>query len=115
MSNWHAVLYPIRPGTEAEVTRLFQTGPSPGLTAADGAARLLSTRVFVGPGRVLRVIEYDGELGRVIAHLRSDPRAAAFQRDLAAYLDLPEGRPHGPAFFRDATLAHVPYTGATDA
>ncbi|HUY45926.1 MAG TPA: SchA/CurD-like domain-containing protein [Streptosporangiaceae bacterium] len=111
MSNWHATLYPIKPGTEEHVTALFREGGRPRTEVGDGtgepAARLLSTMVFVGPGRALRIIEFEGPLADVIGHLSRDPAARRFQRRLAEHLDLPGGATPGPAFFRDAALRPV--------
>jgi hypothetical protein len=114
MSSWHAVVYPIRPGTEDEVAHLFRAGerPSTEIHGPEGevVARLLSTRVFVGNGKVMRVIEFDGELRQIIAHLRTQPAAQALQARLDDYLDVPpEARaPENlPRFFRDASLECV--------
>lgn len=112
MSEWHAIVYPIKPGTEDRVRELFENVrlPRRKVYDEDGVvlAELLSTMVFVGHGKALRLIEFTGALPWVIGHLRGEPAAAAFQRELDQYLDLPEGGRRGFAFFRDAALAHVP-------
>jgi hypothetical protein len=120
VSSWHAVRYPIQPGSEESVARLFRASvlPPDELTAGEGeqATRLLGTMVFVGNGTALRLIEFDGELPAVIAHLASRPEARAFQAELAKYLQTDHDL-RGPgigAFFRDATLRQVPVGSATD-
>jgi SchA/CurD like domain len=114
MSNWHAVLYPIKKGAERQVGELFQQAriTDTAIRDSDGAevGKLLGTMVFVGPGRVLRVIEFDGTLPQLITHLRSQRGTGDFQRSLNEFLDLP-GQPSGPGhvagFFRDAALECV--------
>jgi hypothetical protein len=116
MSNWHAILYPIKRGTEEQVKALFRNSGSPQMEVRDDhgemVAKLLSTMVFVGPGKALRVIEFDGALPQIIRHLRGQPAAARFQQGLDEYLDLPDGAARGPGFFRDAALRPVPLAGA---
>jgi hypothetical protein len=112
MSNWHAIMYPIRPGTEDQVRELFEqvSLPRRRVYDEDGVvlAELLSTMVFVGHGRALRLIEFTGALPWIVGHLRSEPAAIAFQGRLNEFLDLPAGVTRGPAFFRDAALGRVP-------
>lgn len=114
MTSWHAIVYPIRPGTEDAVAKLFRGGErvSTEIHGPDGAvvARLLHTMVFVGNGKAMRLIEFEGELSQVIAHLRSQPAARALQAGLNDYLAVPpEARePRNlPSFFRDAALECV--------
>jgi hypothetical protein len=114
MSNWHAVLYPIKKGRESQVAELFRQARITDTVIRDreGAevGRLLGTMVFAGAGRMLRVIEFEGTVPQLIAHLRSQAGTGDFQRSLNEFLDLP-GRPSGPAhaagFFRDAVLECV--------
>ncbi len=120
MSKWHAVRYPIQPGSEETVAQLFRGAvlPPDELKAGEGeaATRLLGTMVFVGNGIALRLIEFDGELSAVIGHLAARPEARAFQAELAKYLRTDHDL-RGPgigAFFRDATLTQVSI-GATAA
>ncbi|HEY0804761.1 MAG TPA: SchA/CurD-like domain-containing protein [Pseudonocardiaceae bacterium] len=112
MSNWHAIMYPIKPGTEERVRDLFEqvTLPRRKVYDEDGdlIAELLSTKVFVGDGKALRLIEFTGALPWIVGHLRGEPAAVAFQARLNEFLDLPDGAVQGPAFFRDAALRRVP-------
>ncbi|HEX3784148.1 MAG TPA: SchA/CurD-like domain-containing protein [Pseudonocardiaceae bacterium] len=119
MSSWHAVRYPIKAGSEERVKELFRNTALPpaeltATTSADRpATRLLSTMVFVGPGSAVRLIEFEGELSSVIAHLAGRKEARTFQTELAQYLQTDHDL-RGPgigAFFRDATLQHVPVGG----
>ena len=120
MSSWHAVRYPIQPGSEETVAQLFRASVLPPdelkTGQGDAATRLLGTMVFVGNGIALRLIEFDGELPAVIAHLASRPEARAFQAELAKHLRTDHDL-RGPgigAFFRDATLTQVPMGAAED-
>jgi hypothetical protein len=112
MSEWHAIMYPIRPGTEHQVRELFENVVLPRRRVydenGDVLGELLSTMVFVGPGRALRLIEFTGALQWIVGHLRGEPTAARFQQQLNQFLDLPDGAARGPAFFRDAALGRVP-------
>jgi len=114
MSNWHAVLYPVKAGTEQLVAELFQQARLSDPVVRDGqgapVGRLLGTMVFAGPGRILRVIEFEGTLPQLIAHLRRQRGTADFQLSLNPYLDLPvapSGPEHVGGFFRDAALEWV--------
>ena len=114
MTSWHAVMYPIRTGAERQAADLFQQARITDVVIRDreGAevGKLLGTMVFVGPGRVLRVIEFEGTVPQLIDHLRRQRGTAEFQRSLNEFLRLPE-EPAGPAhtvtFFRDAALECV--------
>jgi len=112
MSDWHAIMYPIRPGTEDQVRDLFANVRLPRRKVydenGDVLAELLSTMVFVGEGKALRLIEFTGALQWIVGHLRGEPTAVAFQQQLNQYLDLPDGGVRGPAFFRDAAMGRVP-------
>jgi hypothetical protein len=112
MSDWHAILYPIKPGTEEAVRELFDDVVLPRRKVhdenGDVIAEMLSTMVFVGPGRALRLIEFTGAWQWIVGHLRGEPAAYGFQQRLNQYLDLPDGGARGPAFFRDAALTQVP-------
>ena len=73
MSDWHAIMYPIRPGTEEAVRDLFANVKLPRRKVydenGDVLAELLSTMVFVGKGRALRLIEFTGALPWIVDHL----------------------------------------------
>lgn len=114
MSTWHALLYPIKPGSEEKVKELFRTSGRPQfeVTDADGkvVGRLLATMAFVGRGAAIRVIEVDGPLPLVAAHMSRQPEVKEFERQLEEYLtesrDMlsPEG---ARAFFQRAGMENV--------
>jgi SchA/CurD like domain len=114
MSNWHAVCYPIKPGSEDMVKELFRAGgrPETQIKDADGAVvgRLVSTMVFVGREKAVRLIEFEGTLATIIAHLATQPQGREFQRRLSPHLAVPrdmDGAGSAREFFRRATLECV--------
>jgi hypothetical protein len=93
MSNWHALYYPLKPGSEEKVKELFRLGgrPTSEVRGEDGreVGRLLGTMVFVGRELAVRVIEIEGPLGLVAAHMSRQEAVRAFERELQEYLAIP--------------------------
>lgn len=122
MSTWHALYYPIKEGSEEIVKELFRNSgrPSFEITAPDGhvVGKLLATMAFVGTGIAIRVIEVDGPLPIVAAHMSRQPEVREFERQLEEHLT--EGRdmvtPEGArAFFQKAGMENVLNRRAPDA
>jgi hypothetical protein len=114
MSTWHALLYPIKEGSEEIVKELFRNSGRPNfeITSPDGkvVGRLLATMAFVGAGTAIRVIHVDGPLPLVAAHMSRQPEVREFERQLEEHLT--EGRdmvsPEGArAFFQKAGMENV--------
>ncbi len=112
--TWHALHYPIKPGSEDEVKDLFRASGRPRFDVADDGGttvgRLLGTMAFVGPGKAIRVMEVDGALPQVAAHMSRQPEVREFEIKLEEHLTVPRDMrsPEGArAFFRDAALASV--------
>jgi hypothetical protein len=114
MSTWHALYYPIKEGSEEVVKELFRTSGRPQfeITAPDGqvVGKLLATMAFVGAGAAIRVIEVEGPLPVVAAHMSRQPEVREFERQLEEHLS--EGRdmvtPEGArAFFQKAGMENV--------
>jgi len=123
--TWHALHYPLRPGSEDAVRRLFQESGRPNFDVRDDqdrpVGRLLGTIAFVGAGKALRAMEVDGPLPLVAAHMSRQPQVRAFEQALEAHLAEPRDMrsPEGArAFFRragmPAVLAAVPSYGPRD-
>ena len=119
MSTWHALLYPIKEGSEETVKELFRNSgrPSFDVTDADGnvVGRLLATMAFVGAGTAIRVIEVEGPLPVVAAHMSRQPEVRAFERQLEEHLAEPRDMvsPEGArAFFQKAGMENVLYRTA---
>ncbi|HEX4722671.1 MAG TPA: SchA/CurD-like domain-containing protein [Pseudonocardiaceae bacterium] len=114
MSQWHALFYPLKAGSEETVKELFRHSgrPSFDVTDADGnvTGRLLGTMAFVGKEMAVRVIEVEGPLPMVAAHMSRQPEVREFERELETHLSRPRDMvtPEGArAFFRDSALECV--------
>lgn len=114
MSSWHALYYPIKAGSEETVKELFRQSDRPAFDVLDGAGnvvgRLLGTMVFVGKEMAVRVIEIEGPLPMVAAHMSRQPEVKEFERQLEEHLTTPRdmGTPEGARqFFRDSALQCV--------
>ena len=121
MSTWHALFYPIKAGSEEAVKELFRTSGRPQfeITGPDGkvVGKLLATMAFVGTEAAIRVIEVDGPLPLVAAHMSRQPEVKEFERQLEEHLteerDMlsPEG---ARAFFQRAGMENVLIRHAPD-
>lgn len=114
MSTWHALYYPLRPGSEETVKGLFRLSgrPQQEISDDDGRAvgRLLGTMAFVGREMAVRVIEVEGPLGLVAEHLSRQEPIREFERRLGEHLTMPRdmSTPAGArAFFREAAMECV--------
>jgi len=112
--TWHALHYPLKPGSEDVVAELFRSSGRPQFDVKDGSGgtvgRLLGTMAFVGKGKALRVIEVEGELGQVAAHMSRQPEVRAFEDELEEHLAVPRDMrsPEGArAFFQEAAMGSV--------
>lgn len=114
MSTWHALFYPLKPGSEDAVKELFRHSGRPQFDVRDekgnAVGRLLGTMAFVGKEMAVRVIEVEGPLPMVAAHMSRQPAVRAFERELENHLAKPRDMvtPEGArAFFREAALECV--------
>jgi SchA/CurD like domain-containing protein len=92
-TNWQALFYPLKPGTEEKVGELFAGTGSPDLDVLDEdgnkVGRLLRTMAFIGNSRALRVNQIEGTIEAVAAHMSRQQSAHNFQRELDQYLAVP--------------------------
>lgn len=114
MSTWHALYYPLRPGSEETVKGLFRLSGRPEHVMSDDGGRvvgrLLGTMAFVGRELAVRVVEVDGPLGLVAAHLNRQEPIREFERQLGDHLTVPRDMSTpaaARAFFRDAAMECV--------
>jgi hypothetical protein len=114
MSSWHALYYPLKPGSEEKVKELFRLGgrPESEIRGEDGreVGRLLATMVFVGRELAVRVIEIEGPLGLVAAHMSRQEAVRAFERELEQHLAVPRdmlSTEGAREFFRTALMECV--------
>ncbi|MEU8381353.1 SchA/CurD-like domain-containing protein [Streptosporangium sp. NPDC048865] len=105
----YAITFQIRPGAEAAVRELLSSYAPPEWETSDGT-RLLSTSIFMKGTTVVRVIEIDGNLPSVMAHLARQPSIQKLERELDGHLAVPRdmGGPEGArSFFLSALMDHV--------
>ncbi|MED7951234.1 MULTISPECIES: SchA/CurD-like domain-containing protein [unclassified Streptomyces] len=114
MSTWHALYYPLLPGSEDTVKELFRKSGRPefDVRTPDGTVvgKLLGTQAFVGKELAVRVIEIEGPLPLVAAHMSQQPAVREFERELENHLAVPRdmtSREGAQAFFRLASMENV--------
>lgn len=114
MSTWLALLYKLKPGIEEQVTELFQDSGRPDHEIRDNAGnvvgRLLTTLVFVGSEAAVRVIEVEGDVRVVAAHISQQPEVKDFERKVEQYLAEPRdlSTPEGAReFFHRSGMRNV--------
>jgi hypothetical protein len=105
VSNWFALLYKLQPGSEEAVEKLFQESGRPDhvVLGTDGEVqgKLLRTLAFVGKEMAVRVLEYEGDLRSVSAHVSRQPVVQEFERRVQEHLAVPRdlSNPAGAAAF----------------
>ncbi len=114
MSNWFALLYKLKPGSEEAVAELFgQSGrPDHEVRDEDGnvVGTLLTTMAFVGTENAVRVIEVEGDFQAVARHMSRQEEVTEFERGIQEHLSEPRdlGTPEGAvAFFRKRGMRNV--------
>jgi hypothetical protein len=114
MSDWFALLYKLKPGSEGAVKELFENSGRPDheVRDTDGnvTGRLLTTMVFVGEETAVRVIEVEGDFQAVARHVSSQDEVREFERGIEQHLAEPRdlSTPEGAqAFFRKRGLRNV--------
>ncbi|WP_327681270.1 SchA/CurD-like domain-containing protein [Kitasatospora sp. NBC_00458] len=114
MSTWHALYYPLLAGSEETVKELFRKSGRPefDVRTPDGTivGKLLGTQAFVGKELAVRVIEIEGPLPLVAAHMSQQPAVREFERELENHLAVPRdmtSREGAQAFFRLASMENV--------
>ncbi|MCH5670842.1 TcmI family type II polyketide cyclase [Streptomyces gilvus] len=81
----YAVTFRVRPGTEEDVADLLASYDPPN-PEIDAETRLLSTSVFMKDQQIVRMIEFEGDFRKVMAHLSQDPSIQYVERELDKYL-----------------------------
>ncbi|GAA3441449.1 SchA/CurD-like domain-containing protein [Planomonospora venezuelensis] len=113
----YAIMFRIKPGSEEKVKTLLSGYAPPEWVTPDGT-RLLSTSVFLKDGLLVRLIEIDGNLPSLMAHLATQPSVQQLERELDEHIVEEDrrdtGTPDGArAFFRRAMMEHVTTRVAT--
>ncbi|WP_052852535.1 SchA/CurD-like domain-containing protein [Streptomyces avicenniae] len=93
--NRYALTFTVRPGSEPEVSRILSSYGRPAAGRAPGGPPLLRrTSVFLAGNRVIRVVDVDGRLRDVVAHLAEQPQIKAVEDALDPYLEQPRDLTH---------------------
>jgi SchA/CurD like domain len=111
MSEFWAVMWDVKPGTEQAVEELFANygRPDPVVRAEDGSeqGRLLGTQVFMRNSTVVRVMEFEGDRMAIVRHLQRQPVVRELEAKLDQYLATPRdmSTPEGAqTFFRESGM-----------
>ncbi|MFE2584103.1 SchA/CurD-like domain-containing protein [Streptomyces sp. NPDC059378] len=109
--NRYALTFTVSPGSEPEVARILSGYGRPAAGRRPGGPPLLRrTSVFLAGNRVIRVIDVDGRLGEVMAHLAEQPQIRAVEEALDPHLQEPRDLSGGDgirAFLHRALLPVV--------
>lgn len=93
MSNFFAIMWEIKPGSQDAVREAFASyqRPDHAVKDADGnvVGKLLSTQVFMRDTTVVRVIEFEGSIADVAPHMGRQPAIRALEAELDKYLAHP--------------------------
>jgi hypothetical protein len=81
----YAVTFRVRPGTEEDVADLLSSYDPPN-PEIDAETRLISTSVFMKDQQIIRMIEFEGDFVKIMAHLSQDPSIQSVERELDKYL-----------------------------
>ncbi|GAA3383112.1 SchA/CurD-like domain-containing protein [Cryptosporangium minutisporangium] len=111
----HAITFRVKAESVDAVRELLANYEPPEWTAPDGT-RLLGTSIFLKGDTVVRVMDIEGSLPSVMAHLAQQPSIQALERALDPHLAEPRdlSTPEGArAFFGAAMMEHVTTRVAT--
>jgi hypothetical protein len=93
MSEWWAVMWNVKPGTEKAVEDLFANYGTPDhiVRGEDGTerGRLISTQVFMKDNTVVRAMEFEGDRRAIFGHLQHQPVVRELESKLDDYLETP--------------------------
>lgn len=93
MSQFWALIWTVKPGTEQQVEELFANYQSPERIIRDEEGneqgKLLSTQVFMKDNTIVRVMEIEGDLRRVAVHLGKQPGIRELESKLDPLIETP--------------------------
>jgi SchA/CurD like domain len=111
VSEFYAVMWTVKPGTEQAVRDLFANygRPDPVVKGEDGSelGRLLGTQVFMKDNTVVRVMEFEGEPRAIFRHLQRQEAVKDLEAKLNEYLENPRDMSSPEAaqkFFRETGM-----------
>jgi hypothetical protein len=93
LSQFWALIWTVKPGTEQQVEEIFSNYQSPDRIIRDDEGnekgRLLSTQVFMKDNTVVRVMEIDGDFREAAAHLGKQPQIRELESKLDPLIETP--------------------------
>jgi hypothetical protein len=93
LSQFWALIWTVKPGTEQQVVDIFSNYTSPDriIRDEDGVekGRLLSTQVFMKDTTVVRVMEIEGDLREAAVHLGKQPQIRELESKLDPLIETP--------------------------
>ena len=111
MSQFQALIWKVKPGTEEEVVELFSNYKPPEHIVRDQEGnekgKLLSTQVFMHDNTIVRVMEIEGEMRDVAPHLGRQPAIRELEEKLDPLLETPRdmSTPEGARkFFAETSM-----------
>ncbi len=111
MSQFFALMWTVKPGTEEQVKEIFSNygSPDPIVKDEDGnvTGKLLGTQVFIKGNTVVRVMEVEGSLPAISVHLGRQPQIREVESKLDPLIETPRdmSNPQGAAkFFMDTSM-----------
>jgi hypothetical protein len=110
MSQFAAVTWKVKPGFDEELARLFENYPRPDsfvITDDQGSqtCALLATAVFLKDHRIVRLIEYEGELLGVMRHMAGQWAICELEELRTEFLEVLRDS-SSPTAFREFFLGH---------
>jgi len=121
MSQFWALMWDIKPGSEETVAKLFEDYGRPDFEVTDDdgnvIGKLLSTQVFLKDTTVVRVIEVEGDFAAVARHMARQPAIRALEAELDKHIAVPRdmSTPEGArAFFQSAMMRPLAARRADD-
>jgi hypothetical protein len=82
----YALYFTCKPGTEEKVAKIFEEYDRP-VHYIDEDTRLVSTTIFMHGNKIVRVLDVEGDLVKVIRHLSQQPAIQAVEEQLTPYLE----------------------------
>src|SRR5947209_16591859 len=111
MSNYWALMWRVKPGTEEKVRELFRNYGRPEHVIRDhtGAekGRLLGTQVYMKDNIIVRVVEFEGDFRDLGPHMGRQQAIRELESQLDQYLETPRdlSTPEGArAFFQQTAM-----------
>jgi SchA/CurD like domain len=111
LSQHWALIWNVKAGTEGQVEELFRNYKTPERVVRDEngneVGKLLSTQVFMKDNTLVRVMEIEGELRDVAAHLGRQPAIRELEAKLDPLCETPRdmASPEGArAYFQSAMM-----------